>query len=155
GYNLRGLSGDPVRCPERGFQNAIAIMEVPAAEITAQLKRMESAPAYSFALLLVIFVSFAFQSIAFRAFGQFTPCSIAFLGRLLLFPYAVHRAGESCRRQPGWLVAMVTYYWFGGLMMAGAFAMLGFAGYLLFALLDKSKQPLIRGWIAVYFLAGM
>src|SRR5262245_5051728 len=121
GYNLRGLSGDPVRCPECGFHNAVAIMEVPAAEITGQLKRMESAPAYSFALLLVLLAGFALQPVALGVFRAIMPCAIVLFAGLILFPYALYRARQSCRAQPGWLLAMLAYYLFGALMMIGAF----------------------------------
>ena len=40
GYNLRGLSGDPVRCPECGNLNPIGDVEIPAEIITKQLRRM-------------------------------------------------------------------------------------------------------------------
>ena len=52
GYNLRGLSGDPVRCPECAFLNPLGDAEIPAALISRQLKRMETAPASCVACVL-------------------------------------------------------------------------------------------------------
>jgi hypothetical protein len=49
GYNLRGLSGDPVRCPECGYDNPIADVEIPADLIAAQLKKMEPGVAVTIA----------------------------------------------------------------------------------------------------------
>ena len=42
GYNLRGLSGDPVRCPECGYHNPLGDVKIPAEIITRQLREMES-----------------------------------------------------------------------------------------------------------------
>ena len=45
GYNLRGHSGDPVRCPECGHTNQLADLEVPAELIARALRRMETGAA--------------------------------------------------------------------------------------------------------------
>ena len=45
GYNLRGLSGDPVRCPECGELNSLAAISLPAAGITKHLRQLETGPA--------------------------------------------------------------------------------------------------------------
>lgn len=42
GYNLRGLTGDPRRCPECGANNELCELELPAGKIAAQLKKMEN-----------------------------------------------------------------------------------------------------------------
>lgn len=44
GYNLRGLFGDPVRCPECGSDNDLGTVLIPAGLIRDALARMESAP---------------------------------------------------------------------------------------------------------------
>lgn len=44
GYNLRGLSGDPVRCPECGLVNDLGVVSVPARLIRQALRDMENAP---------------------------------------------------------------------------------------------------------------
>lgn len=44
GYNLRGLSGVMVRCPECGEDNDVHELHVPAETIQQALNRMESAP---------------------------------------------------------------------------------------------------------------
>ncbi|MCH8146459.1 MAG: hypothetical protein IH987_00475 [Planctomycetes bacterium] len=45
GYNLRGHSGDPVRCPECGHTNQLADLEVPAELMVRALRRMETGAA--------------------------------------------------------------------------------------------------------------
>ncbi len=44
GYNLRGLSGDPVRCPECGQFNDLETMRFPAATIRYAMRQIETAP---------------------------------------------------------------------------------------------------------------
>lgn len=45
GYNLRGLGGNPVRCPECGEQSDRRIITIPAELIRPALRKMETAPA--------------------------------------------------------------------------------------------------------------
>jgi hypothetical protein len=44
GYNLRGLYGDPVRCPECGEWNNLGTVRIPAKHIQRALREMETAP---------------------------------------------------------------------------------------------------------------
>lgn len=44
GYNLRGLSGDPIRCPECGARNDLGTIAIPAIYIQKALREMETAP---------------------------------------------------------------------------------------------------------------
>jgi len=53
GYNLRGLSGDPRRCPECGHDNPMSELTLPAEIIKEQLKRMETAPTACVAAILI------------------------------------------------------------------------------------------------------
>lgn len=57
GYNLRGLSGDPVRCPECGQFNDLGTVRLPAEAIHAALRDMETAPTWcvASAVMLVAF----------------------------------------------------------------------------------------------------
>jgi hypothetical protein len=57
GYNLRGLSGEPRRCPECFGVNWVGEFEVPSELVARQLRRMESAATICVAsALLFIFV---------------------------------------------------------------------------------------------------
>lgn len=44
GYNLRGLVGDPVRCPECGVDNPVGYALMPAGDIRLAMNRLETAP---------------------------------------------------------------------------------------------------------------
>ena len=44
GYNLRGLSGNSIRCPECGNLNDRTVIIVPASYIRHELRKMETAP---------------------------------------------------------------------------------------------------------------
>src|SRR5262249_22782403 len=54
GYNLRGLSGDPRRCPECGHLNPVGDLMVPASEIAKQLTAMETIPVVCVSAIVVI-----------------------------------------------------------------------------------------------------
>ncbi len=53
GYNLRGLSGDPVRCPECAYENPVGDIELPAEVVRRQLQRMETAPLLCIIALII------------------------------------------------------------------------------------------------------
>ncbi len=44
GYNLRGLAGDPIRCPECGNPNDLGAAAIPAELIARSMRSMETAP---------------------------------------------------------------------------------------------------------------
>lgn len=44
GYNLRGLSGDPRRCPECGYLNPVGELGLTAEAVSRQLRGFENAP---------------------------------------------------------------------------------------------------------------
>lgn len=46
GYNLRGLSGDPIRCPECGYNNDLGVASIPADLIRTTLHQMETYPTW-------------------------------------------------------------------------------------------------------------
>ncbi|GEM_PF-804266 len=114
GYNLRGLAGDPVRCPECGHLNPVGLIEIPAEEIRKTLARMESAPTLS-AAALTVFLGFPAlwlvqmtNGLPRRPGGTWPYLVLAFtLGTLvttaLQFRY-------SCRKQRGWLTTLLRFH---------------------------------------------
>ena len=126
GYNLRGLSGDPVRCPECGNFNPVALIEVPAEAIRRQLRRMESAPTYSVVGMLL--TALTAIPVAFLISGE--PLSLAcpliplFIG-LLLWIGGVARLRGSCLGKPGWLAALLRFQAVALLSIAGIGAIFG------------------------------
>ncbi len=57
GYNLRGLSGDPVRCPECGSPNDLGKAAIPVQMIQRALRDMETSPSAcaGFAFAAIVF----------------------------------------------------------------------------------------------------
>lgn len=114
GYNLRGLSGDPRRCPECGYLNPMGDLEIPARFIRQQLRKMERSPAFCAGA-----VSLALGSVAVVGLmAAFIP-GFELQGLLAVLPGLVSlviwkpHAQEfcaSCLGQPGWRRALWLYH---------------------------------------------
>ncbi len=105
GYNLRGLAGDPKRCPECGYLNALADIRMPARAIAAELRRLETAPTICFAGLLALAggLAIVIGTMGSRDFWRFS----FFWMPMLLFaltawPLGAWRFAASCQYQYGW-----------------------------------------------------
>ncbi len=129
GYNLRGLPGVVVRCPECARESSTEELEIPAAIIRRTLNELESATAYSLLCLLAL-IGMAF----FAAFDRsFWNLSQEWLLRWMLFLLAIagglalalFLSRRSCQNHPDWPAALFRYHLFGGLMLAGAIATFG------------------------------
>jgi hypothetical protein len=114
GYNLRGLSGDPRRCPECGHLNPMSDLTVPAEYITQQLRRMETPPA-----LCAGAVTLAIGSVIATGVGRLTVTQFELQGYLFLLPGLLslliwkHNANafrESCLNDPSWKHALWYYH---------------------------------------------
>lgn len=129
GYNLRGLSGDPRRCPECGHFNPMGDVAIPAALISAQLKEMETAPAMC--LLCVLIGLASLGGIVWD--GLLTPtnrsigapllvlCAGAlFVCGLIWFIYCLSFR-KSCLGKVGWSNALLRYHLFGVLTVLVTF----------------------------------
>lgn len=46
GYNLRGLPGDPIQCPECGGRSELRDLRIPATVIARIRRRLETLPLY-------------------------------------------------------------------------------------------------------------
>jgi len=115
GYNLRGLSGDPRRCPECGHLNPVSLIEVPASEISAQLFRMEAAPAICVVCVLFLSANAAFTlwigSVHSRlALGNVCCGGLSFIVPLLVWGVSAWQFRESCSGKPGWRSAFWKYH---------------------------------------------
>lgn len=129
GYNLRGLAGDPIRCPECSFHNPLGDVEVPAPLIRRQLARMEEAPLLCvLALPIGVIVGFITATTLLVKVGtpvswQTTalPGALAAGGSaaLIVFVYGAVRFRSGCLRQPGWVAALARYL-FGAFLALGA-----------------------------------
>ena len=108
-YNLRGLIGDPVRCPECGHVNGVSELQIPAVSINARLRKLESSIALSVAFLVLLantlLLSLIFppliRSVNYWAF-------VVFVG--LLIGCTVLRFRWSCDFNRGWGKALLQYW---------------------------------------------
>lgn len=105
GYNLRGLGGDPVRCPECGRGNPIHVFEVSEAQVYAQLRKLES-PATICLVLTVITLAALILAIKYENIGCLLPVLVPVL---FVWPALAREFQDSCRNHPRWFVALMRY----------------------------------------------
>jgi len=117
GYNLRGLPGEPVRCPECGRMCPLIEIELPAAMIKRRLVRMESASAYS---VLFVYGTAGALLLALSNRGLWAGepepllgwgIGVAATGLGLAASLATSR--QSCDAHPEWPTALARYHLFG------------------------------------------
>ena len=159
GYNLRGLSGDPLRCPECGKLNPLGDVEIPAEIISRQLRRMETAPA-----LCVLTVLFAVPLHAVFWYGLWTSALFGFRGADELLWFGVFAAffslvwfnraasfRSSCLGKFGWKAALAKYHFYG-LLLSGLICGLIIAGaWVTWCLADRHFQGEL---FALVFVGG-
>lgn len=113
GYNLRGLSGDPVRCPECGELNDLGAVAIPAEMIRKALRGMETAPTLcvSFAVLFWA-VSGVLPISLWKRLDPPTPLlCLAFLAvAACAWVVARSRVRKSFQGQPGWKRVLVDFH---------------------------------------------
>ena len=145
GYNLRGLPGDPRRCPECGHLNRIGDL-IPTAEmISEQLRRMETAPTFCVGLAIgVVLLVFLFSyGLLVNQPGKVTLeqlyCSGAAVVLACLFwlVYA-NSFRRSCAGQRGWARLLRQYHIYG----LGA-CMFVVGGYWVGPSLVRNMLPLV------------
>ena len=123
-YNLRGLSGDPVRCPECGTSNTLGEGEPSEADIAAQFLRTDLTPGACVCAMLVVLPTQAMiwllALLALRGrivpgeLGESLECVGApALLSLVIWYASVERFRTLCGRQPGWRQALLLYHVYG------------------------------------------
>ncbi|MCK4341416.1 MAG: hypothetical protein KAY37_06805 [Phycisphaerae bacterium] len=136
GYNLRGLSGDPLRCPECGHLNPVGDVEIPAEIITQRLRKMETSPALCVgAMLFGVPLQVAFWSelwielhSRWFALDSLVSLGIPAFGLVFVWVLFAARFRSSCLGKPGWVGALAKYHFYGllfggltlGVMVFGA-----------------------------------
>ncbi len=168
GYNLRGLSGDPRRCPECGKLSPISEMTLSAQAITAQLRRMETWPTACIGCVLLLMLSLTLAVLALVVVGPTREvCAGLTLPVLILVPlwyYAAGRFSAACMDRPGWSQVLMEYHIYGialCLVMVVSFGL-----PLSYVLQDLGRDPprsilltglaiLIGGFTAVIVLAPL
>lgn len=159
GYNLRGLSGDPVRCPECGNLNPIGDVELPAELITRQLRRMDP----SGSIIAFVF-SLPFQAMFWLLVWQATAGNpgipllvwlIFGIPAFALFGLGIRglfRFRSSCLGKPGWGTVYLKYFLFG-LLLVGLIAGVMTGGWLLACWLMETQADL--GLQVLLLFAGL
>ena len=100
GYNLRGLSGDPVRCPECGEHNNLGIAALPATLIRAAHRQMETLPTLCVAQVIGFLLALLFVAIVDWP-GRLIPILVGggFIGAWFLIRWRMRRSFDG---RPGW-----------------------------------------------------
>ena len=143
GYNLRGLSGDPLRCPECGMFNALADLEVPAAMIRRAVRRLETGPAFctGAVVMWLCLVPVLLAGLAgFRGTAPPPKEILIFLMIVIAFAAAGWIVGvimfrSSCGEKPGWGIALAKFHLYGAGVAAFFFAAIASGLFALIRLL--------------------
>ncbi|MCB9849285.1 MAG: hypothetical protein H6817_01120 [Phycisphaerales bacterium] len=115
GYNLRGLAGDPKRCPECGKDNSLEVLLFPAARIARQLRFLEGAPTLTFAGLLLIgfggLVLFSESPLSRvrNLEAAIVSASVPALLGLICCVLGTVRFAASCLHRPGWRSTLLRF----------------------------------------------
>jgi hypothetical protein len=125
GYNLRGLSGDPRRCPECGYQNPLSDLTLPADAIAEQLRELETAPTNCLAVILLAGLCFVLLVGVLFVFrdeqDSVSPGVLVALVGLMVIAVVAKLAWsasaesfrESCQDNPAWKAALRRYHYLG------------------------------------------
>lgn len=147
GYNLRGLSGDPLRCPECGNLNPIGDVELPAEIITRQLRHMETSPALCVgavicgAPLLTVFSTLVVAAVMERhAYPEPLICvGLPTFALVAMWAGAVARFRTSCLAKPGWMGILLKYHFWGLLLSTAVVGIMGAGVWLFWPLTAVSR----------------
>jgi len=117
GYNLRGLSGDPRRCPECFHMNPVGDLEIPAAIISRQLRKMETAPTLCIAAVLFGGISLPLSIVVLLdVVTRADPATCCFhvmtLIALVVWSVCVVRFRSSCLGKSGWFGVLMRFHAF-------------------------------------------
>ena len=105
GYNLRGLAGDPVRCPECGDLNAQGTAAIPASMIRKALRDMQTAPTFCAACALVMFL-FGAIAIVRGSWAALCPCGLP----ALLWCVSCIWMKDVFGSRAGWVRTLVVFH---------------------------------------------
>lgn len=155
GYNLRGLTGDPRRCPECFAMNPIGDLVLPAERIRQALRQLQTAPTVCVTAVLIA-VPFAVLAVSLTlARAPFDAGGAACIASGILVPGAFWFGGalsfrESCAGDPRWFSALARFQLYGVAMCVVVF--LSVTG-IVAGLFTLAKGPLIPATIEGSFCA--
>jgi len=159
GYNLRGLDGDPRRCPECGHQNPLAELLLPAERISAQLRRLESAPTMCFGACLLVGLGLLFVVSFSQPPTGSTEIAMQSVGAGLLLCGIVtwfvscRSFAQSCLRRPGWIPALARFHAYAVAIFALGFAAIIGTGYCMMVIVMSAFGGAAR-WLSPLLLAA-
>lgn len=158
GYNLRGLSGDPRRCPECGYFNPVGDLELPAPLITAQIRRMETAPAVCVAsalcgtIFLILFVLETTQGVSGHE-GMLLFFGLPALISAGVWVNSVSSFRASCLGKAGWGAALRRYHLYG---LATALPLaVGLPALTILTMRDRTISWAISRALSLLLIGGM
>lgn len=138
GYNLRGLSGDPIRCPECGELNNLKTAMVPAKYIHKILVKMETAPTMCLTSFMVIVVILILaESIEYGCY------LIAVLLFTLLWILSYFRMKKVYENKHGWKQILVDYH------ISGIICLIPIPLFLMFVRLGNYTIHEIPNWALI------
>ncbi len=148
GYNLRGLSGDPRRCPECGYLNPVGELGLTAEAVSRQLRGFENAPMLCVvsmlcgapAILMVIWLN---RGLWFRGGGGSAEACIVV---------------SSVAAVVGWIAALFKYHIYALMMIAVVVAAyVGWQGLIgmMFGPLSARPIPVLHSLLMLAFTAGV
>jgi len=108
GYNLRGLSGDPVRCPECGSANDLGSAVVPAHDIRSVLRAMEEAPALC--LSVSLFGLVIIPLVVLIPWPNFLPSLVVIPGTIAGWLWAFFHTRRTFGGRKGWRRILIDFH---------------------------------------------
>lgn len=164
GYNLRGLSGDPRRCPECFCMNPMGDAILPARLISEQLMLLETAPAsaVSYAYLTVLFLLVPVLFYAWRlsrgdplSLEPFDLCLIPAFITFVAWVLSAIRFRDSCKQNPAWAGVLLRYHLVGfGSVTLVLLVVFPFA-WLVSVVTDASPSAPKPSWLAIASAAAI
>lgn len=133
-YNLRGLMGDPIRCPECGETNSRADLLLPPALVEKELRKLETLPTAGVAMMYA-----ALFGVSFITGGSMVCAVILLVPSLMVWILVVSAFGNICEYKAGWVGALLWYH-LAGLFFAAVVALAVLVVGLLDLLPDRTGR---------------
>jgi len=155
GYNLRGLSGDPRRCPECGKLSPLTPSED---MIARELHKMETWPTACVGASALLLGSLVFPALACWGFilvtHAFACCLLALAISFPVWFGAMEQFASDCMYKPGWKVVLAQYHLYGVILCLFLAAAVGLCFWLLWRLLRSHDEFIGLIGLAALLTAG-
>ena len=165
GYNLRGLSGDPRRCPECGYLNPVGELGLTAEAVSRQLRGFENAPMLCVVSMLcaapaILMVIWLKRGLWFRGGGGSAEACVVVSSVAAVVGWIVGTAKfyEFSLGKAGWIAALFKYHIYALMMIAVVVAAyVGWQGLIgmMFGPLSVRPIPVLHSLLMLAFTAGV